>query len=239
MTAINPLASELPNKRAYLSMVDIFQDLSKQEMERLMHVTAMVTAPQGRVFFVPDQPAEVLFILKRGNVAISRIAPSGKKLIVATLGPGTVFGEMALVGQHLQHSYAEALSDCLICVMSRHDVEELLLSDPRVAVRLVSILGKRLADAETQLEELAFKALPARLASLLIRLAIETDLRGRPILAGLTHEQLAELAGVYRESVTVALNDFKARGLVSLGRRKITILDPERLRTIAAGSTSS
>lgn len=229
------LVSETPKKRDYLSMIDIFQDLSHQEMDRLMHMTAMSTAKRGRIFYTPDEPAEVLFILKRGTVAISRIAPSGKKLIVSTLGPGTIFGEMAVVGQRLQQSYAEALTDCLICVMSRRDVEELLLADPRVAVRLVGILGERLAQTEARLEDMAFKALPARLASLLLRLALERDRRGRPVLAGLTHEQLAELTGVYRETVTASLNDLKARGLIELGRRKITILDPAGLRSVGSG----
>ncbi len=86
-------------KRAYLSTVDIFQDLAPSDMEHLERVTAMVTCEAGRGFYNPDEPAEVLFILKRGEVAISRVSPEGKKLIVETLGPGTIFGEMAIIGQ--------------------------------------------------------------------------------------------------------------------------------------------
>jgi CRP/FNR family cyclic AMP-dependent transcriptional regulator len=119
-------------KRAYLSKVEIFQDLSPSEMEHLERVTAMVTCEPGRVFYNPDELAEVLFILKRGEVAISRVSPEGKKLIVATLGPGSIFGEMAIIGQRMYQTFAEALTECVICVMSRKDVEELLLADPRV-----------------------------------------------------------------------------------------------------------
>src|SRR5688500_17139149 len=97
------------NKLTFLSEVEIFQDLTPLEMEDLGKITAMVTTERGRVFFDPAEPAEVLFILKQGEVAISRISPEGKKLIVARLGPGSIFGEMAVLGQRLHESFAEAL----------------------------------------------------------------------------------------------------------------------------------
>ena len=221
------------SKRAYLSTVDIFQDLTPSDMEHLERITAMVTCEAGRGFYNPDEPAEVLFILKRGEVAISRVSPEGKKLIVETLGPGTIFGEMAIIGQRMHQTFAEALTECLICVMSRTDVEKLMLADPRVAMRLVRTLSERLAQAEARIEEIAFKSAPARLASLLLRIATETDWHGRRMLDGLTHQQLAELTGTHRETVTLTLNQFKKAGLVEISRRRITLLDPDRMATIA------
>jgi CRP-like cAMP-binding protein len=221
-------------KQAYLSKIEIFQDLGPSEMEHLERVTAMITCEPGRVFYNPEEPAEVLFLLKRGEVAISRVSPEGKKLIVETVGPGTIFGEMAIIGQRMHETFAEALTECVLCVMSRTDVEELLLANPQVAVRLVRALSQRLAQAEARLEEMAFKSVPARLAALLLRLAIETDWRGRRILDGLTQQQLAELIGTHRETVTLTLNQFKAAGLVEIRRRRITILDAPGLAAIAA-----
>jgi CRP/FNR family cyclic AMP-dependent transcriptional regulator len=218
-------ATDSTEKRDYLSMVDIFQDLSSGEMDHLERVTSMVTCERGRVFFNPEEAVEVLFILKRGEVALSRVTLDGRKIIVATVGPGSIFGEMAIVGQRLAGASAEALTDCLICVMSRVDVEELLLKDPRVSIRLVEALGRRLAAAEERIEEMAFKGVPARLAALLLRLATDRDWRGRPAINGLTHEQLAMLIGSYRETVTATLNQFRSAGLIEIGRRKITILD--------------
>ncbi len=221
------------SKLAYLSMVDIFQDLTPSDMEHLERVTAMVTCEPGRVFYNPDEPAEVLFILKHGEVAVSRVSPEGRKLIVETLGPGSVFGEMAILGQRMHQTFAEAMTECLICVMSRTDVEELMLADPRVAMRLVRVLSERLAQAEARIEEMAFKGVPARLASLLLRIATETDWRGRRLLDGLTHQQLAELTGTHRETVTLTLNQFKTAGLVEISRRRITLLDTDRMARIA------
>lgn len=229
----NATGSDAGAKRAHLSAVELFQDLASAEMDHLERITAMVTTERGRVFYNPAEPAEVLFILKRGEVAVSRISPDGKKLVVATLGPGAIFGEMTIVGQRMHESYAEALTDCLICVMSRRDVEDLLLGDPRIAVRLVHALGQRLSDAEARIEEMAFRGASARLAAMLLRLATDNDWRGRPTLTGLTHQQLAELIGTYRETVTLTLNQFKAEGLVEIGRRRVALLDPARLEQIA------
>lgn len=80
---------------------------------------------------------------------------------------------------------------------------------------------------------MAFKGVPARLASLLLRLAIETNWRGRRILDGLTQQQLAELIGTHRETVTLTLNQFKKAGLIEISRRRITLLELDRMATIA------
>lgn len=226
-------ATERRNKRAYLSMVEIFQDLSQPEMEYIEQVTSMVTTPKGRVFYNPAESTEVLFILKRGEVSIYRINPEGKKLVTAQLGPGSIFGEMGVLGQRMHETYAEATTECLICVMSRSDVEQLFLKNPRIAMRLAQSLGNRLAEAEARLEDMAFKSVPERLAGLLLRLADDTDWRGRPMVSGLTHQQLAELIGSYRETVTLTLNEFRAAGSIDTGRRRIVILDEAALEEIA------
>jgi CRP-like cAMP-binding protein len=108
-------------------------------------------------------------------VQLYRLSPEGKKLIVATIGPGTIFGEMAIIGQGMHNKFAEAVEDCLLCVMSRHDVERLILSKPAVALRFMQVMAKRLSKAEARLEELAFKGIPARLAALLLNLREEPD----------------------------------------------------------------
>lgn len=230
MRSPDPAADPTARKLSYLSLIELFQDLTRDEIERLALATVMTTAAPGRVFYHPAEPAEVLFILKQGEVAISRLSPEGKKLIVAKLGPGTIFGEMAILGQRMHQTVAEALTECVLCVMSRRDVEDHLLADPRIAARLVRLLGARLAEAEARQEELAFRSVPERLAALLSRLATDTDWRGRPVVSGLTQQQLAELTGTSRETATTILNQFRAAGLIEIRRRRITLLDPGGLR---------
>ncbi len=250
--------SQPTDKLRYLSELTVFQDLSPREMEDLNRVTTMSQFNKGRVFYRPEEAGEVLFILKEGRVQLYRISPEGKKLVISTLGAHALFGEMALLGAQMHNTFAEAVEDCQICVMSRNDLERLILNKPQVAVRILEVTGKRLRDAEERLENMAFKGIPARLASLLIRLADEqavaaeqsgadeqidadeqTDIEaeaggaGGGEITGLTHQDLAESVGTYRETATQVLNDLKAEGLIEIGRKRITILDRDGLSEVA------
>lgn len=220
----------MDEKLGYLSDVDLFRDLSDRDMTELDRMTTITSVPRGRVFYQPEDVGEVLFLVKSGQVQLYRISPEGKKLVIATLGSGTLFGEMALLGQQMHNAFAEALDDCLILVMSRADLERLILNKPVVGLRMLEITGRRLNDAEARLEDMAFKGIPARLASLLLRLSAE---RNSQDILGLTHQDLAETIGTYRETATQVLNDMKAQGLIEIGRKRITIKDADRLAVVA------
>ncbi len=218
------------DKMRYLTEIAVFQDLSPREMEDLNRITTMSNVLKGRVFYRPEETSEVLFILKEGRVQLYRISPEGKKLVITTLGAHTLFGEMALLGTKMHNTFAEAVEDCVICVMSRADLERLILNKPQVALRILEITGKRLREAEERLENMAFKGIPARLASMLLRLAEE---QGSDDITGLTHQDLAESVGTYRETATQVLNDLKTDGLIDIGRKRISILNKEKLTEVA------
>jgi CRP-like cAMP-binding protein len=220
----------MDEKRDYLQDSELFRDLSPRDMAELERVTTLTSVLRGRVFYRPEDPGERLFLLRAGRVQLYRISPEGKKLVIATLGPGALFGEMALLGQQMHNAFAEAMEDCSIMVMSRADLERLMLNDATIGRRILALTRKRLSDAEARLEDMAFKGIPARLASLLLRLAADQN---DTSINGLTHQDLAETIGTYRETATQVLNDLKTDGLIEIGRKRITILDVERLRTIA------
>ena len=186
---------DVQQKIEYLQMVDIFQGLSKAEMEEMDRTTTMSTCRRGRIFYQPEDSSEVLFILKKGRVQLYRISPDGKKLVVSTIGAGTIFGEMGIIGQKMHNTFAEAAENCLLCVMSRHDVERLILGKPSVALRIMDLMAKRLNDVEERLEDMAFKSIPARLALLLLRLREEQG----DTIYGYTHQDLADAVGTYRK----------------------------------------
>jgi CRP/FNR family transcriptional regulator, cyclic AMP receptor protein len=219
-------------KIAYLETMDLFQDLTAQELDAVGHSTHLMTYPTEHIFFMPDQNAEVLFILKKGRVQLYRISPDGRKLVVDVLYPGAIFGHMALVGQGMHHTYAQALDDCVICIWNRGEVEALLLSKPQVALRFLGVIGERLYQTQQRLTETTFKRIPARMASLLLRLDQQTGRTGQ--LRGYTHQYLADMLGTYRETATQVLNDFKNDKLIKLGRKKLDIVDRPRLQEIAA-----
>jgi len=222
----------MEDKRDHLSEVDLFRDLSERDVAELDRVTTITSVPRGRVVYEPEDVSQVLFLIREGRVQIYRISPEGKKLVIATLGPGALFGEMALLGQQMHNAFAEALDDCRIFVMSRADLERLILNQPSVGQRVLETTGKRLRDAEKRLEDMAFKSIPARLASLLLRMSAE---QGSDEVVGMTHQDLAETVGTYRETATQVLNDMKADGLIEIGRKRIKILDRARLEALAQG----
>lgn len=218
-------------KIAYLSNIQVFRDLSPVELAEMDRQLTMSTCRPGKIFYMPNDSGEVLFLLKKGRVQLYRIAPNGKKLIVATLGPGSIFGEMSLVGQGMHNTFAEAVNECVLCVMSRSDVERLMREKPDVAFRFVQALGSRLTELESRLEDIAFKSIPCRLAALLLEL--DKQQTGAGQIKGYTHQDFSEMLGTYRETVTQTLNEFKADGLIETGRKQVNLLDPRRLASIA------
>ncbi len=219
-------------KAYHLSSIDVFRDLPRSEVERLAETTRMITCPRGKVVYRAGESNEALFLLKSGRVQIVRESADGKRLISAVLGPHTFFGEMALVGQRFpQASTAEAVEDALICVLSRKDLERLVLQHPKVGLRFLEQVSARLMETEAVVEDFAFKSVPARLAGALLRL-VET---AQDQTVNVSHQELADMIAAYRETVTLALDEFQTLGLVSLGRRSIQILDLRALEKLAAG----
>jgi CRP-like cAMP-binding protein len=221
----------MSTKIHYLESVDIFRDLSVDDVEAINDQTTLMNYDQGHLFYMPDDPSETLFLLKKGRVQLYRISPEGRKFVVAILQAGSIFGQMALVGQRMQNTFAEALDDCVICVWGRAEVEQLILRKPQVALRILNALSERLSQVEARLEDATFKRIPARIAGLLIELADEQE--DGNVLRGYTHQYLADIIGTYRETVTQTLNEFKQEKLVRIGRKTIEILDVPRLQRVA------
>jgi CRP/FNR family cyclic AMP-dependent transcriptional regulator len=218
-----------------MSEVDIFADLSDAEMEAIAVAAPMRQFAPGELLYSPPQPMETLFILKQGRVRIFRVSADGHALTTAIITPGTIFGEMLLLGQQMHDNFAEALDKVTVCVMSRSDVERLLLSDARIAARISAILGNRVSQLERRLSDTVFKSVPQRIAGTLCLLAEQEQRRplGRGVQISLTHEQVAALAGTSRETTTKVLNEYAEQGLLRLGRGKLTVLDLPRLSTEA------
>lgn len=216
---------DIERKPDYLRNMDIFAPLSPAERTWLLKSTTMVTCERGRVFYTPHDAGEVIFILKRGKVVLYRLAAEGRKLVIATLGPHTVFGEMGLIGQRMYGCYAEAAEDCLLCVLSRSDLKSLVRRNPEVGLLMLAEVERRLQEREAELEDLAFHGLPARLAALLLQ---EADAAG--MVCGYSHQDLAERLGTYRETVSQLLGRFRNEGLVSIKPKRVDLLDAEGLR---------
>ncbi|WP_236683810.1 Crp/Fnr family transcriptional regulator [Demequina flava] len=214
--------------------MDLFADLSPDEIAAFDQMAPERTFSNGDLVFSQSQPVTALFILKSGRVRIFRVTEDGKALTMAILEPGAVFGEMLLVGQRMYDNYAEAIEDTSICQLSVVDVEQHLLSDPRIAVRISRHLGDQVARLEERLTDLALRPLLARVASTLVRLA-EPQRRSRlgHVTIRLTHDQLAGLLGATRESTSKTMADLAARGLIRQSRGRIVLLDLDQLTVLS------
>lgn len=212
-----------------LREIEIFQDLTADEIIPLNDKCHLREVAAGTVFYESEQASEKMFMIKSGRVRLYHLAADGKIFTTAILEAGTFFSA-AVFGNQNNGGYAEAVMDCTICLMSRRDVETVLLADSRIAFRIIEALGKRLLEAERRLADLVLKNLPARVISLLLQYARQNasaDVR-------LTHEELAQMLGIRRETVSRILNDLQNRQLIEQHRGRIALLDLEKLEKISA-----
>jgi len=222
-----------------LSLVDIFEPLSTEEIAQLNGQLSDIHLEAGEIFFSPQDRSEKLFLLQKGRVRIYRTS-DGHEFTLAVVDEGTVFGEMALTAQQLQGAYAQAMKPCEISIMGREDLERLMLDKPQVGLKISHLLSERLRRYESRLEDLTLKGVTARLASLLLLL-----LESEGVVSGghqlkipthYTHEHLGTMIGTAREAVTRAFSKLQDQGVVELRRRLIYIVDAEALRQVAQES---
>lgn len=227
-------AASPANKLGLLQASDIFGGLTDEQMEYVEKATVMTRCERGRLIYTPEEPTEALFLLKKGKVNVYRLTPDGRKLITAVITDGTLFGNMAFTGSTLGESFAEATENSLLCVMSRHDLEHLITRYPVIGIRLLDIVSRRTRELEARLEEGLLRDMQSRVAAALIRLS---ERQGSAEVR-ITHQELADSLGTYRETVTHTLGGFQERGLVALERSRICIRDAEGLRTVIASDGS-
>ncbi|MDQ7819230.1 MAG: Crp/Fnr family transcriptional regulator [Armatimonadota bacterium] len=231
-------ASRRPDKIWYLRQVDLFAGVDEAELRRLGERATLREFGRGSVILHPDEPQERVYVIKEGRVKISRYSPDGREQILALLGPGDIFGELALVGE-AEPVHAEAFEHTLLCALSRDDMAALLRRHPELMLHVLRTLADRLRVAEEEIADLVFRTVPGRLAALLLRLAEASGHRhgGRLRLAlRLTHQDIASMIGATRETVTATLSRLRAAGLIATEGRRIVVLDPEGLRRLSANT---
>src|SRR5829696_2254796 len=222
-----------------LSMVDVLEPLSEEELEELAHRCPDRRIEEGEFLFTPGDANERLFVIKRGKVRIYRVA-EGAEITLAIVDEGTVFGEMALTGQHLREAHAQAMKPSLVLSMGRADLEHVISKNPKVGLRVAQLLSERLRLYENKLEDLTLKQVPARLAGLLLLSESEgviTADKQIKIPTHYTHERLGTMIGAKREAVSRAFGHLQDLGAVQVLRRRIYLADIEALEGAADGAS--
>ena len=219
-----------------LSLVDIFEPLSEQEIQRLNGMLPDQHLEKNEIFYGPEDRSERLFLLQKGKVRIFRTTPDGREFTVAVVESGTIFGEMALTGQQMEGAYAQTMEPSQVSTMLRADLERLVVEKPEVGLRIMQVLSERLRRQETRLEDANMKDVHARLAGIIVLLVESEGVRtsaGYRIPAHYTHERLGTMIGVNRVAVTRGFGLLQDEGVVELRRRLIHVTDIEALRRSA------
>jgi CRP/FNR family cyclic AMP-dependent transcriptional regulator len=215
-----------------LRRVPLFSELSADELRRVADVAIPRSYPKGvRVFHEGDH-SDACYIVRGGDLRVTREHPDGRAIALATLGPGDIFGELAMLDGEARSASVEALSDCELLALPAADMRRLLAEAPETTVKLVVALTRRLREANERIARQSFQTVPSRVAGVLSQLiAEEAPLEGRDgVTIRMTQADLAQLAGTSRESVSRVLATLERAGVVRVGRGRVTVLEPRRLR---------
>lgn len=218
------------DKLGLLKASDLFESLNDEQMKDVEEMTVMTSCKRGSVIYGQDDKSESLFLLKKGKVTLYRLSPDGKKLTTALIAPGTLFGDMEFTGTTLAGSFAEASEDSILCIVTRHDLELLIAKYPVIGIRLLNVMSRRIRNLEARLEEGLLRDMSARVAAAILRLREEQDSDEVRV----THQELADSLGTYRETVTSTLGDLQSKGLVTLERTRVRVNDARSLEQIVA-----
>lgn len=219
----------------YVKNVNLFHGMSDDQMRMVEERTVMREIRRKEVLYLPGDAGDRIYLLKRGVVKISTLTDDGKEIILALLRKGEVFGEESVLEDAPRDHMAEAYEDALICVITRQDFMGILRAHPEMAFKVTKLVGFRLKTLRNRVEGLLFKGAPARLAQTLLDLARDhgvKDAEGILLPLRLSQQDLANLIGVTRESVNLALADFRERGLVETDGRSLRLRRPDELRTL-------
>ncbi len=222
----------MSEKLWYLKSCQLFEQLTADELQQLELRSKARTFPRGSPIYLPFDETNSLFLLASGRVKICHLTPDGKQSILAFIEPGEVFGELALFDDGPRDEYAETVEKATIVLIPGELMQATMEAHAGLTLGVTKLIGLRRRRIEQRLKNLLFLSNRDRLTHLLLELAEQYGVRdpsGLRLRIQLSHQDLANVVGSTRETVTVVLGEMQQEGLLSLGRRKIVINDLTRL----------
>lgn len=209
----------------FVTAVDLFQGTRQRDARKISSLSTEKQFPRGTRIFGEGEAADAVYILRRGMVKLSSLSDKGRETILHILKPDEVFGEL-LLSQQQRAFTAVTLEDSVVTIISKESFVELLSTVPAIALTFIRLLSKRLASVERDLAEFGHTWSYHRLARVLLQLAEDYGKEvpnGTLINVRLTHEDLANLIGTSRETVTTQLNRFTRMGLLKRDARRFIV----------------
>ena len=215
-----------------LARVPLLSGLEPAELERIAQVAIPRSFPKGARVFHEGDTSDACYVIRSGEVRVTREHPDGRAIALATLGPGELVGELAMIDGGVRSASVEALTDVDLLAVSATDMRGLLERNAQITAKLVVALTKRLRETNERISRQSFQTVPSRVAGVLSQLVSEDNAeQGRDgVTIRMNQADLAQLAGTSRESVSRFLAVLERAGVVRVGRGRVTVLEPHRLR---------
>jgi CRP-like cAMP-binding protein len=216
-----------------LGRVPAFSTLERDDLMRIADVAVPRTFEAGEAVFREGDASDTCYVVREGHARAVRSHGDGRTLTLANFGPGDIFGELAMFEDERRSATVEAIERMSVVGVLGPDMRRLMTEHTEIAVRLVIGLGRRLREMNERLSRQSFQTVQSRVAVVLGELVdeeIATGKAGADVLVTATQADLAQLAGSSRESASRFLAVLERAGVISQGRGRLVVHDPEALK---------
>jgi len=217
---------------ALLRRAQVFSTLSDDDLAHVARVTMSRRFDAGAIVFKEGDEGSTCYIVRTGRTRAIREHPDGRSITLAHFGPGDIFGEMAMLDGERRSATVEATEDTEAIAILSADMHRLLREHADISIKLIAALGQRLRDTNERLTRQSFQTVQSRVAATLVQLvaaARESGAGEGDVLITTTQAELAQLAGTSRESASRFLAVLERAGIITQGRGRLTVHDPEAL----------
>jgi CRP/FNR family transcriptional regulator len=216
-----------------LAETEVFGDLERSELEAVAQVAVPRRWDRGEMIFREGDVGDTCYLLQTGAVVLTREHQDGRTVALAELRAGSLFGELAMFRGDTRSATAEVAEPATAVALLASDVQRLIRRNPDLALKLLASLAERVSRSNERLLQQSFQTVAGRVASALLSQILTRQADGAPdedVLIRSTQAEIANLAGTSRESASRFLATLERAGIVTLGRGKVTVHDPARLR---------
>jgi CRP/FNR family transcriptional regulator, cyclic AMP receptor protein len=218
---------------ALLARTEVFGGLEERELSEVAQVAVPRTWERGEVIFREGDDGDTCYLIRSGAVLLTREHQDGRMIALAELRGGGMFGELALFRGETRSATAEAVEETTAVALLAPDMQRLIRRNPDISLKLLSALAERVRTTTERLMQQSFQTVAGRVSSALLSQVTARQEEGAPerdVLVEATQAEIAQLAGTSRESASRFLATLEREGVVALGRGKVTVREPERLR---------
>jgi CRP-like cAMP-binding protein len=219
-----------------LHKVALFAGLTDAELAQVGAAAVLRRVAEDSYYFFQGDPAERIFVLVEGQVKLTQTNPDGQQILLRIAGPNTLFGGIGMTPDKFYPASAQAAEDSAALTWARPVIMEFTTRFPRLALNAMQLMSGQIQEFQDRYRQLATERVERRLARTLIRLAGQTGKKteeGVLINLPLTRQDLAEMTGTTLYTVSRILSRWEDKGLVILGRERVTIRFPHGLVRIA------